>query len=845
MPNARSGNALHAGQSDPRPRATIAFVANMVTSYRMSQFLFSGIAREAREEDIDLICIPGNAAHVVVGFHQHLNSISHLMSRAAVNGLVVWGSGILGSTSAENLGLLFERFKDFPIVNVGLLRDEVPNVIVDNRQGMYDAVLHLIERHQCRRIAFIRGPARHTEAEIRFQAYADALGAHGLPFDPDLIVSGDFRQVDGAAAIAELLDRRHVEFDALVAASDWMAFGADQELAARGLAVPGKIKLIGFDDLEDCQHLKVPLTTVHQPFFDLGRAAVKNLVALMQGREVPRITTLPSVLVVRESCGCADPLLRQTELVPPDKAEVFGAYDRDAVREKVSSEALRDLDRSPVDRETAASITGLLTDAFFDEMVDGKADFLAALGREADRVSTGDKLVFFHTVLSALRRIAFPFFAADRGKLSAAETLWQKSRILVSEFAFRASFTEKTRQIVRNQMIQDINLLLLTTLNLAEFMNLFAQELPRLGIRSCFLSLYEDPPDFHWSRLMLAYGEDARIDLDPAGVRFPTAEHAPPGFLPKHRRSILNIQPLYSGDEQLGFFLFEDRAQDLLMNELLRAQLSMAIRGALLFREKEKLLADLEQRARDLQKTSDDLTRSNAELDQFAYIASHDLQEPLRKISVFADRLKMDFEKVSPDEGRMFLNRIQMSCAHMKKLINDLLTYSKLSNLPLNFVRLDLTGTIRDILSDLDHRIEFEKATVNLEELPMIVAEPVNLRQLFHNLITNALKFHRSGVPPVVGIRGRLLSLEGKACVEITVEDNGIGIDARHFGRIFVLFQRLHGAKDYEGTGIGLAICKRVVDRHGGSIRVESTPEVGTKFIVTLPLAQPPTDEKG
>ncbi len=302
------------------------------------------------------------------------------------------------------------------------------------------------------------------------------------------------------------------------------------------------------------------------------------------------------------------------------------------------------------------------------------------------------------------------------------------------------------------------------------------------------------------------------------------------------RRSVFSVQPLYSGDEQLGYFLFEDRSQNSLLTELFRAQISMSIRAALLFREKRRLFDEQERRARELQALTENLAYSNAELEQFAFIASHDLQEPLRKISVFADKLKSEYERVPPDEGRSVLTRILTSCRHMKNLIDALLTYARLANAPAAFSLLDTAGAVRDVLSDLDPVIERESAEIRIGELPDIEAEPLHFRQLFQNLVANALKFHRAGVPPSVAVSGRLVTVAGRECAEYSVADNGIGIDEKHHKRIFILFQRLHGAKEYDGTGIGLAICQRVVERHEGTIRVESRPGAGSTFIVTLPV---------
>ncbi|MCM2280877.1 MAG: ATP-binding protein [Bdellovibrionaceae bacterium] len=225
------------------------------------------------------------------------------------------------------------------------------------------------------------------------------------------------------------------------------------------------------------------------------------------------------------------------------------------------------------------------------------------------------------------------------------------------------------------------------------------------------------------------------------------------------------------------------------------------------------------------------LETSNQELQHFASVAAHDLQEPLRKVLAFSDRLLTKYRSAVPEEGQMYLDRIQNSARRMQTLIDDLLSFSRVTTRGQAFVDVDLTQIVRDVLGDLEIRIEETKAKIECASLPHLVADPLQMRQLFQNLIGNALKFHRLGVPPVIRISSET---RGETYV-ITVEDNGIGFDEKYLDRIFAIFQRLHGRNDYEGNGVGLAVCRRIVERHGGFITAKSTPGQGAQFIVSLP----------
>jgi PAS domain S-box-containing protein len=245
---------------------------------------------------------------------------------------------------------------------------------------------------------------------------------------------------------------------------------------------------------------------------------------------------------------------------------------------------------------------------------------------------------------------------------------------------------------------------------------------------------------------------------------------------------------------------------------------------------------------------SDKLERSNRELQDFAQVASHDLQEPLRKILSFGDRLKTKAGESLDEDSQDYLQRMCNAAARMQTLINDLMAFSRVEIKGQPFVPTDLGVIAREVSADLETRIEQAGGRVEIEELPTIDADPMQMRQLLQNLIGNSLKYFRAGVPPVVRIycekpdARRPESLDESAPArqfcEILVTDNGIGFDEKYLDRIFTVFQRLHKKGEYEGTGIGLAICRKIVDRHTGTITARSSPGQGATFVVTLPVIQ-------
>ncbi|MDD1718213.1 MAG: PAS domain S-box protein, partial [Methanoregulaceae archaeon] len=245
----------------------------------------------------------------------------------------------------------------------------------------------------------------------------------------------------------------------------------------------------------------------------------------------------------------------------------------------------------------------------------------------------------------------------------------------------------------------------------------------------------------------------------------------------------------------------------------------------------EKEIAERKATAEELKKKSEELARSNMELQQFAYIASHDLQEPLRAISGFTELLEKRYKGQIDAKADQYINFILEGTKQMHQVIQDLLAYSRVQTKAHEIGLTDMNKAYEQALLNLHGSISQKKAVITAEPLPEVFADGTQMTQLFQNLIGNALKFQRPDITPVIHVDARLNNDKW----EFSVTDNGIGIEPRFTERIFKIFQRLHAKGEYEGTGIGLAICKRIVERHGGEISVESEPGKGSRFFFTIP----------
>jgi signal transduction histidine kinase len=241
----------------------------------------------------------------------------------------------------------------------------------------------------------------------------------------------------------------------------------------------------------------------------------------------------------------------------------------------------------------------------------------------------------------------------------------------------------------------------------------------------------------------------------------------------------------------------------------------------------------------------DKLEASNKDLDRFAFMASHDLQEPLRKIHIFSERLSSEYAEQLDEKGKKYISRIQIATIRLQTLIKDIMTFSKVSAEKNAFKVCDMTALVNEVITEMEDDIENKKAEIKVEKLPSIPVIPTLMRPLFHNLIHNALKYSRDDIKPEIRIyaeydagfsKSNNQEVKNKYC-RIFIEDNGIGFEQSYAEQIFDMFKRLHHHNEYEGTGIGLALCKKIVEEHNGYISARSVIGEGSTFIISLPLS--------
>ncbi len=581
-----------------RTRLTVGFHVAFALTNNYSGPMWLGALAAATEQDVNLICFSHLNLYDLSGNH----SLYARVNAQNLDGL------ILINPSFPNLPR--EVFGPLPMVNISCLAaGVVANVVVDNQPGMYAAVSHLIEIHGRQRLAFILGREGQPDAEARYAAYEQALKDHGLQADPDLLFQGDFEVASGREAARVFLEERRVAIDGLAAANDNMAIGAMQVFAEHGIHAPYGISVVGFDDTIEAQMVTPPLTTVRQPLHNMGRLALEHLLAHLRGESVPPATQLPAELVVRRSCGCFSEDVRRVTAGAPKRWEVWGGWGTapsllQPRRAQILQALVLALDW-PEPELKAAWATRLL-DALLNNLSSKTADVFLS---EVDHVlrefmERGVPVLVLQSGLSALRSEVRQALNGHPGLLAEAEDIWHQSRVFLNEVVLQQQTQARVQLINQTAALRNISQTVSMTFHIDTLMEIIARDLGQLGITTGYLVLYDGadrPPEK--SRLVLAFDAGRRLPLEVGGQPFPNQYLLPEGILPLRRLTLLQL-PLAFQNEEIGIMLFEMGPQDGAIYEALWFQLCSSVKGALLFEERDHLLAQIAQNAQGVNDAS-------------------------------------------------------------------------------------------------------------------------------------------------------------------------------------------------------------------------------------------------
>ncbi len=835
----------------PEARPTIGYVTSDLAKF--GEPMWSGIVDVAREQNVNLICFLGYTLLDPANFVGQNNIVFELVNTEAIQGVICWASVLSHYAGLDETRAFLERYRPLPVVTISQTYAEFPSVLMDSIEGMRDLVAHLIETHGYRRLAFIRGPETHIYAQGRYQAYLETLEAHGLPVDLTLVTPAAlWGPPSGREAVRLLFDERRlrprVDIEAIIAVSEDTLMGALEALDARGIRVPEDIAAVGYDDTVLSQTHTPPITTVATPIYETGRQVAETLLALMAGASAPGVMVMPARLVVRQSCGCLDPIVSQAAVgsIKPDAEplEAALAWNREKFVRVIKQAA------GPAAQTLPGDWAESFLESFIADLNDPAANaFLAVLSMTLRRApADGRQFSCWLGMVTALRRQLLPYLRDNA--LQRAEDICQQANALIGETARREEAYQALCSIQEAEALRQIGSALITTFDIAGLMDVLALNLPRLGIPSCYLALYEAPQPYsyprpapEWSRLALAYTEQGRIPLEPGGRRFRSRELAPQGLWPRGRQFAFVVFALYFRESQLGFVLFEVGPRDGAIYHSLRAQISSALQGALLVRQEELRVRQLQENQQRLL-----IADKMASLGRLTAGIAHEMNTPLA-----AARAALAEMKLLIREYQQSLADPQISAADHRVISQEMAQAARLAESAvervIGFVRgvkaqtrdlapherifFNAASVVEESLLLLTHAVEEARCSLQFEaDQPEIglIGAPGRLAQIVTNLVSNAID---ASVEKDGGTI-RVCLHQNTECVTLEVSDEGSGIASDNLNRVF---DPMFTTKPFgEGTGLGLTIVHEiVVGEFEGTIQVASEAGVGTTFTICLP----------
>lgn len=787
-----------------------------------------------RKLDLDLLLVYGGGIDEPHASSPAHNSIYGLVGHDSVDGVVAVTSSIGTCCGAERTRQFLERYGTIPTCSLGVEVPGVPSVVVDHRVGMLAAVEHIVGVHRYQRVAFIGGNPAHPDAKVRFEAYLDGLERHGIAFDSALVENGMFTRDGARTAMREILARR-VAFDAVMAANDMMALGAIEVLREQGWLVPHDVAATGFDDLAVARIGSPPLTTVAQPFAAMAELAIELLLLQMKGTDVPLMHLLPSVLMVRQSCGCTARDARQRSLAPSCLDANPQMTFRQG-RQTVQSAIAQVLSNGNLDGTSDAT---RLIDALLLALEGRPAVFLDALDSILERPGVVQERC--HALQQTISFLREQLRLSDTIEL---EDFWHDARELVALFSARGEVTRRLEidgsyygTLFFGQQVSNAT-------NLPSLKSSLELSLPATGVRTAWVSKFAASSTTELEPV--AYLVNG-TPLNSASTRFSASHLIAPEARARERRQTILIFPLACDTRNLGVAAFE-YDPDVCGYPLMRDQVAAAVRTIELY---EEVIHTTALHERSLQERAASARRMES-LCVLAGGVAHDLNNVLGPLVglpdvMLAELAQFDGRPQSTAVLRADLETMRSASLRASQTIKDLLTLSRQGRTVKE--RLDLNRTTLDCLGTMSAhglRETYPRLSITYDtaRVPLVVCgSETHIARAVTNLVRNALEAMAGAgevriktfeVTLAQPVRGYETVPAGNYAV-VAVSDTGVGIASHEIGWIFEPFTSKKRMSETNGTGLGLAIVHGVIKEHEGFVDVVSEVGVGTTFTLYFP----------
>jgi len=789
---------------------------------------------KCRELDLNLLTVYAGALGDPRLWSVDENSVFDLMHPDCVDGLILISSCLASLFGLESVHHLAQLHRSLPLCSIGIAIPGVPSVVIDNRGGMEAAVEHLVGEHGRRRPAFIAGAAGNPEADVRFSAYVDVLHRHDIAFDPALVVDGNFTNRDGQAAMEHLL-ARGVEFDAVAAASDNMAFGAMSVLRKHGRRIPLELPVTGFDDVQMARLDSPPLTTVAQPFSAMAGEALRIVLDQLAGRPVPGCVELPALFLVRQSCGCGV----RTRVVRPERPSM-ALSAAEYLRTHADTLARAVIDALGLAAPEGPQVAERLLAALEPALAGSPDPFLHAI--EQVLVAADDDSGACRALEGAVARLREKFRYCREPEL---EDLWHDVRDLIAHRSQRGQVQERINLDNDYLRIVDLNRHLTRAVDLPSLKQALLRMMPSLGIANASFSRYAEGSTVElepWVCML-----DGRA-FDPPKIRFPARQLVPPGIWLDDRRRTRLVFPLLCEGERWGVAVFEYTGGTGGF-QMLQDQVSVALSSIRLHQQVVEKTVLHERSVQERQATA---ARMEA-LSVLSGGVAHDLNNVLGPMVALPDVILEDLAYLDGeslptlDEICDDMRSIKSASLRAAQTIKDLLTLGRERRVGTD--PLDLNALVSDCLTletlgfVPEELTQVEVSHLLCEEPLIVRAAEAHLVRAITNLVRNALEAIDG--PGQVAVTTRSVDLStphlgyevvapGSYAV-VSVSDTGRGIDPAGLVRVFEPFFSSKRIRQTSGSGLGLAVVHGVVKEHDGYLDVTSQRGQGTTFSLYFP----------
>ncbi len=586
-------------------RKTIAVLGAQLSRTWGAEFM-AGVLDVAKAGDANVVYFAGGKPAAIGSASDAARSygLYDLIKPGQFDGILL-SAEIAHGVSNEEMRDFCRSFAPVPIVSFAIPLETGATFIADNEGGMRSVLRHLIETHGHRRIAFVRGPIGQIEADQRFNAYKEELMARGIRFEESLVAQGDYSPESGRAAARILLDERGMRLQAIVASNDLMAFGVLESLQQRGVNVPDDIAVTGFDDVGEAQSMGVPLTTVHQSFYEAGRRAFDALLKRIDGEPVEAVNILPSRLEVRWSCGCLPDSIQRAMVLPKEVAHTGRLENKraSAIRALFGAAGIAQTDAA---RDIYSDVFGRAWDVFLASLRESdKSDAFLKMTQDMVEAlqSNGYDFTVWQNVLSTFRRYALGGITSHTMMLR-AENLFQQARMMVGELARRAQAYRRLQFEKQEELLNHFSFSMAPAMSFEAIGSAIAKHFPVFGLERWYVMFYSDvskpglvssPPPSSY-RLLMQY-DDNRFQIPPEMPTLATGRLIPRGKTPEDRRYDAVVMPLALANNRFGFMWVEMGPRDWDVYIRVRNLLSSALLRTMLVQQREQAQRDAENAA--------------------------------------------------------------------------------------------------------------------------------------------------------------------------------------------------------------------------------------------------------